>query len=213
MLLFIVFLYKTRGNNPPHVPITGPTLIAGTTGEVFAIDVATGELRWKYSSDGYITAAVKGNGVTYIANIDNNLYALDDSTGVTKWKFGASNEVANTPVLSNGRLYVTDNNGNINALDAQTGNVQWSNHAGPYWVSLYSSGNMVLASNDDNNLYAYNAITGDILWKYATPSGESLETLISIMELFIPEPLIPNCWPSIQPPEHCDGVLISAILY
>src|SRR5664279_2651200 len=130
---------------PNPISITGPTLIAGTTGEVFAIDVATGELRWKYSSDWYITPIVKGNGVTYTASYDT-LHALDDSTGLTKWKFGASNEVANTPVLSNGRLYATDNNGNINSLDAQTGNVQWTNHAGPYWVSLYSSGNMVLAS-------------------------------------------------------------------
>ncbi len=48
-----------------------------TDHNVYALDAATGALRWRYQTGGVYLAPVVANGVAYVGSVDGFLYALN----------------------------------------------------------------------------------------------------------------------------------------
>jgi len=151
-------------------------------------------LKWKFKTNGKIfsTPAVAG-GLVYFGSSDHNLYAVRIADGSLAWKFRTGQGVNSSPAVDNGLVYFTSLDGNFYAVNAETGEVKWKfategerrftangihgiqpvteSMPDPFDVFLSSptlSGGMVYFGSGDHNVYALDAKTGTLQWKFAT---------------------------------------------
>ncbi len=117
---------------------TTPTVVAAEallvfgawTGRVYALDEATGAVRWAHETGGHImgsTAYDPGTGLVYVGTPRGWIHALDVHTGAERWSFQIGASVVSSPAVSgDGRAVVVGaDNGRVYALRADTGALMW----------------------------------------------------------------------------------------
>lgn len=157
-----------------------------------------GNIRWKVKTEGRIfSSPAVYNGVAYVGSEDQNLYAIDIETGALKWKFKTGGAVHSSPAYFNGLVYFGSFDGYYYALDAATGKEKWrfktegerwmgekgywgmkpaeEYHPDPwdFYLSSPTPGKngqdfMLYFGSSDGHLYALNAETGKLQWKFKT---------------------------------------------
>jgi outer membrane protein assembly factor BamB/Tfp pilus assembly protein PilF len=111
---------------------------------LYAIDAKNGELKWKYETwDEVYSSPTVDNGIVYVGSNDDHLYAFDTQTGELRWKYRTEGNVGSSPAVSNGIVYV-----------------------GAESLSEFGYKSM----GADYHLYALDAQTGELKWKYKTGS-------------------------------------------
>jgi outer membrane protein assembly factor BamB len=151
-------------------------------------------VKWKFHTNGYVdsTPAV-ANGVVYAGSNDGNLYAVAQGSGTLRWRFKTGSRVASSPAVSDGLVYFGSYDGNFYALHASSGKLAWKFKTGgerrfegthlhgslpapevmpdPFDVYLSSPAvwhDTVYFGSGDGNVYALNAATGALVWKFKT---------------------------------------------
>ena len=142
---------------PPRACVPTPPVaagrfvfVAGSDGNIRAIDAKTGSLRWQYGTAAPIKAApTVWDGRVFIGSGDGYVYSLEAATGRLLWRFRAapverrimvygnlcSTWPVNTGVLiDKGIAYfaagIIDQDGTyVYALDAKTGAIRWQNNS------------------------------------------------------------------------------------
>ena len=108
----------------------GVVYVGAGTGELLAIDLATGKPKWKYratSADfgiGESSPAVSG-GIVYIGDLTGVFHAVDAVTGAAKWTFKTGAEIKSSPVVVGARVLIGSYDGSLYALDRLTGKQVW----------------------------------------------------------------------------------------
>jgi outer membrane protein assembly factor BamB len=151
-------------------------------------------VKWAFKTGGPIVASPAiADGVVYIASMDTYLYAVDQATGKEKWKFKSSMPIASSPAVSGGTLYFVSSAGSLAAIDIATGKPKWvlpteferrfeaKNLHGldsaaqtiPDGFDLFTSSpavadGKVFFGSGDGNIYAADAQTGLLQWKFPT---------------------------------------------
>jgi eukaryotic-like serine/threonine-protein kinase len=152
------------------------------------------KLKWKFHTGGLIVSSpAVANGLLYIGSADGNFYAIDSESGKLKWKFDAKSRIPSSPAVADGAVYFGAYDGNFYALDATTGALKWKFQTGgerrfagkhlhgtqpaaeimpdPFDCYLSSpvlwKGSVYFGSGD-GNLYALNAVSGALNWKFKT---------------------------------------------
>lgn len=157
-----------------------------------------GNLQWKFKTGGKVfsSPAVVGD-IAYIGSEDKSLYAVDIRTGKQLWKFKTGGAVHSSPAVFNKIVYFGSYDGNYYAVDALTGAEKWRFKTGgekrigakglwqmrpsdQYMEDLYDfflSSPLVTGEDkeltvyfgsSDGNLYALDANTGGLKWKFKT---------------------------------------------
>ncbi|MBS1717551.1 MAG: PQQ-binding-like beta-propeller repeat protein [Armatimonadetes bacterium] len=149
-------------------------------------------VKWKFPTGGRIfSSPVTANGLIYFGSDDGNIYAVDATTGVQKWMAATGGPVDSTPAVVDGSLYVVSYDGRLYCLDAATGDTKWKfitegerrfeakgihgfqprtqTFADPY--DMYQSSPTVVNGtvyfgSGDTNVYAVNAESGELKWKF-----------------------------------------------
>ena len=153
-----------------------------------------GGVKWTFKTSAAIVASPAiGDGVVYIPSMDGHLYAIDQESGKEKWNFKSSMPIASSPAVAGGVIYFVSSAGSLAALDAATGKVKWvmpmeyerkfeakNLHGYPSaaqtmpdaWDMFTSSpaiaNDKVFFGSGDGNVYAADAHTGVLQWKFAT---------------------------------------------
>jgi eukaryotic-like serine/threonine-protein kinase len=153
-----------------------------------------GSVKWRFATgDQIVSSPVWAEGVLYFGSDDNNLYAVDAETGHQKWKYSTQGPVPSTPAISGGMVYFSSYDGRFYALNAGTGKLKWKfttggerrfeakgihgflpkNQTIPDPWDLYLSspvvvGGAVYFGSGDGNLYALDAASGELRWKFQT---------------------------------------------
>jgi len=153
-----------------------------------------GGVKWAFKAGGAIvTSPAVADGVVYIGSLDGHLYAIDQDTGKEKWKFKSSRPIASSPAVERGTLYFVSSAGALVALDTGTGKPKWvfafeyerkfeakGLHGYPSaaqtipdaWDIFTSSpavaGGKVFFGSGDGGVYAVDAESGLLQWKFAT---------------------------------------------
>jgi outer membrane protein assembly factor BamB len=151
-------------------------------------------VKWKFHTNGYvISSPAVANGVVYVGSTDGNLYAIELGTGTQKWKFKTEARVASSPALEGGTVYFGSYDGKFYAVDAASGQLKWKFAAPgerrfaakhihgaipegetmPDPFDLYLSSPMVYGGavyfgSGDGNVYALDAASGTLNWKFQT---------------------------------------------
>lgn len=148
---------------------------------VYALDAATGALRWKFETGEAVhaTPAVAG-GRVYVGSFDAWFYALDAKTGALAWKFKTSDEDRSHLLVGiPGSAVVTDDglvcfgcrDAHVYALDAASGALRWKHQTESSWViasPALSGGRLCYATSDTLQFEVLDVKTGALVFSLPT---------------------------------------------
>jgi polyvinyl alcohol dehydrogenase (cytochrome) len=132
----------------------GRVFVGSQNGTVYALDAATGCIRWTFSASGGVRTAIAigrtgARTVAYFGDTAANAYALDADTGAQIWKRRVDDHplarITGSPTLFEDRLYVPMSSyeesqgadpqyacctfrGSVSALDANNGAIRWKTY-------------------------------------------------------------------------------------
>lgn len=158
---------------------------------IFAFDLKTGKFLWTYQGGNnfYPRGLAAGNGKLFATvNNDDNLdttsvgfvYALDESTGRFLWRYETEKGLSHSlPLFADNKLFVGDDSGNVYAI-SEGGSLIWKKylgakviHSSPAFdngVIFIGTEDNVGASANPSYLYALDAKTGEVKWKFKIDS-------------------------------------------
>jgi outer membrane protein assembly factor BamB len=151
-------------------------------------------VKWTFKAAGpIVTSPAIADGVVYIGSMSGHLYAIDQQTGQEKWNFKSRMPIASSPAVADGTVYFVSSAGSLAAIDAATGTPRWvfateyerkfeakNLHGYPSaaqtipdaWDVFTSSpavvNGRVYFGSGDGNVYAVDAKSGLLQWKFAT---------------------------------------------
>jgi len=164
--------------DPYDVYLSSPVVAAGAVyfgsgdGNVYALNAATGELRWKFATGDVVHASpALADGTIYVGSWDSYFYAIDAATGKEKWRFHGGedplihNQVGfqSSPTVADGVVYTGCRDSNVYALDAATGKLKWKVFNDGSWVNATPAvvGDKVVFATSDTSLFrTVDAATG-----------------------------------------------------
>ena len=122
---------------PSTVPPSGAPLVEGDTvytaigGRVFAVDKATGNLKWRYPQldpipGSFRSAPVYKDGTIVAAGDNKIIYAIDAATGQAKWSFNSPGPVMGQPLLVGNFFVYAQSDSKLMAVDIAKGKGAWS---------------------------------------------------------------------------------------
>jgi eukaryotic-like serine/threonine-protein kinase len=145
-------------------------------GNVYALDGASGTLRWKFHTGNVVHASPAiAKDTLYVGSWDSYFYALDAATGKERWRFKTgedakiSNQVGiqSSAVVADGVVYFGCRDSNLYALDAASGAKLWSYPTQGSWVissPAVRDGRVYFATSDSALLIALDARSGSQLY-------------------------------------------------
>jgi outer membrane protein assembly factor BamB len=98
------------------------TVFSGTSDGRFvhAIDVVTGEERWRYVGIGYTwSSPCLASNTVFIGDGAGYLIALDQESGAERWRYRVDDGVYSSPVVADGVVYFGADDGNVYALHGE----------------------------------------------------------------------------------------------
>jgi len=158
-------------------PVIGGDAVYFGSGDgfVYALDVASGDLKWKFRTGDVVHASpAYADGVVFVGSWDSYFYALDARTGAEKWRFhgGEDPDIHNqvgfqsSPAVVDGVVYTGCRDSNVYALDAATGREIWRFNNGGSWVissPAVVQGKVIFGTSDSSLYHVLDAATGKSL--------------------------------------------------
>jgi outer membrane protein assembly factor BamB len=103
-----------------------PDAVKGAKGEITALHLATGKVRWRREIDGSILSSVAlAGGLAVAACTDGKVRALDVATGTPRWTYDARASFFAPPAIAVSAVYVADLKGVIHAVSLANGKPLW----------------------------------------------------------------------------------------
>jgi eukaryotic-like serine/threonine-protein kinase len=140
---------------------------ARETGELFAVNKSSGELRGKYKSksNSIESSPAISESMAYFGS-GSGVEAVDMNTLKNKWTFATPEYVFSSPTISNGTLFAGCDDGNLYAINVKTGAKKWAVSTG-YAVRsspIVANNNVIFSAY--GGVYALDVETGRQIWKY-----------------------------------------------
>lgn len=144
----------------------GLFVIGCSDGNVYALDVQSGTLKWVFETRHRVWATpLVVSDTVYVGSMDHHLYALNLSDGTVRWDFEADGAFASAPVLRDGTLYVGAFDDRFYAIDADSGDERWHfDSENWFWGSPALYDDVVYMVDVNGNAYAVDAETGEQVW-------------------------------------------------
>lgn len=169
------------------------------------------QVKWKFHTGGLVNSSPAiANGTVYFGSTDGNLYAVDSAAGTLRWRFETKVRVPSSPAVSQGLVYFGGYDGNFYAVDAISGQLKWKFQTGgerrfeakhihgsqpmaevmpdPFDVYLSSPtvwSGVVYFGSGDGNVYALDARSGGLKWKFQTGDVVHASPVIGDGTLFV----------------------------
>jgi outer membrane protein assembly factor BamB len=157
-----------------RVVVAGETIYAGSVDrKVYAVDLASGQLRWSSRLGGLIGGGVLVVGDTVYAasgRPEGKVYALDAHTGRRLWRT-TTGTVSAPLALVDGILVAETQRGEVFGLDPAAGTVRWRRIVGFSRIPAVpaDSGTLVVATID--SLFRLNARDGKVVRRARSPGA------------------------------------------
>lgn len=175
-------------------PVVGTDAVytgsSGTGGNLWALDVESGEQRWEFETKGWVNhaPALAGDAV-YVGTDGQAFHAVDARTGEERWTTALERDLHDSsPTVADGTVYVgtagdspatasendgegVDRSGALFALDSETGERLWSFEVAD-WISTAPAvvDGLVYFGDDAGTVRALDAETGEERWSFPVGS-------------------------------------------
>ena len=187
----VLWRFYEPGAFPFHVvPKSTPLLVGdkiymGTeSGKMVCIDRHTGEAIWKYDvlthhNKGIWSSPAYHDGHIYFGAYNGVVYCLNAQTGEEVWKNPCCEFVGSSPLIvpEHNMLYLGLEHqrprqmGSNAAFNLKTSERVWERAQGKYQhgsAAYYKPKDLIIFGNADHDMTAYNALTGQEVWKHET---------------------------------------------
>src|SRR4029453_18126428 len=108
--------------------VDGVVYVGSQTGELHAVNLADGTLKWKYKASpdgiGESSPAVAG-GLVYVGDLSGVLHAVRADTGQAAWTFKTATEIKSSPVVVGDKVLIGSYDSHLYALGAKDGKLAW----------------------------------------------------------------------------------------
>ena len=153
----------------------GAVYFGSGDGNVYALDEASGTLKWKFQTGDVVHASPAiADSTLFIGSWDSYFYALDAITGKEKWRFKTGEDpdmhnqvgIQSSAAVMDGTVYFGCRDSNLYALDTSTGQKKWAFNNKGSWVvgsPAVREGKVYFPTSDSSLLYEVDARTGKVL--------------------------------------------------
>jgi outer membrane protein assembly factor BamB len=152
--------------------VDGVVYVGAFNGDLVAVDLATGKLRWKYaagSAIGESSPAVAGETV-FIGDSAGVVHAVRTRDGSGLWTFKTQQEIKSSPVVVGAIVLIGSYDGFLYALETASGRLTWKFETdGPVHATPAVHNGVVFVAGCDESLRAFNVADGAEL--YRIPAG------------------------------------------
>ncbi|MBE9526656.1 MAG: outer membrane protein assembly factor BamB [Proteobacteria bacterium] len=160
-------------------------------GEVTALDLTTGSIKWQVELDMLITGGIGGGeGLLIVGNTVGEIIVLNAHDGSVKWQKQMSSVMLSAPLIIDGTLLVRTGDGSIFALGTESGEQLWVYDRGVPVLTLRGNSSSLLGGReliftgfDSGKITAVVIKDGRLFWEIsaAIPAGRTdLERLVDI---------------------------------
>jgi len=150
----------------------GAVYFGSGDGYIYALDAATGSLKWRFRTGDVVHAspAIAG-GAVFVGGWDGSLYALEAASGKMKWRlqagvdpqYGNQQGFQSSPAIAGGVVYSGCRDSKVYAIDAKTGEQKWAFSNNGSWVlpsPAVHEGYVYFGTSDTGLLHVVDAHTG-----------------------------------------------------
>lgn len=167
--------------------MTNGMLYTGSdAGTVYAIELATGSVKWTFDAEYPVEGApAVGDGRVCFGSANGIFRCLEAATGNEAWHFQARSGIYSSPLIKDGRVWFTSSDDRLYALSLDKGEKTWVYTRGTYQTvaprvpgsSAFFDGKLYQLFSD-GYLVALSAGTGKELWavRVITDFGTALST-------------------------------------
>src|SRR5688500_15381662 len=106
----------------------GVVYVGTATGELIAVGLSDGKLRWRYKAGEAIgeSSPAVANGRVFIGDLIGVVHAVNIADGKPAWTFKTQSEVKSSPVIVGDIVLIGSYDGNLYGLDAASGKPRWT---------------------------------------------------------------------------------------
>jgi outer membrane protein assembly factor BamB len=182
--------------------INGPIIADGHVfavdayGEVSAVDLETGEIKWTFRAfeSGSDTQSFGGgvayeNGSVYITTSSAEIVAVNAKTGEELWRKSVNAPIRSAPTVSDGRLYVTTINNQLDVLSCKDGSFIWG-HSGIMEIAGILGGSsvavkdgIVIAPYSSGEVFALRQDFGHPLWSDSLAAMKAVDSVSALAHI------------------------------
>lgn len=139
---------------------------------VYALDAASGQAKWKFKTGDVVHASPAiSDGTLFVGSWDSYFYALDAATGAEKWRFKTGEDrkihnqvgIQSSAAVADGVVYFGCRDSKFYAVDVATGKQRWAFDNKGSWVigsPAVKDGKVYFATSDSAMFYALDARSG-----------------------------------------------------
>lgn len=175
-------------NFPLDIRVIGNTfVVAGSDGNIAAIDGRTGGDLWRVALDTKLSAGVGSDGrYSSVVSRENQLITLDGGREIWRQKLNAITLTA--PLVAGARVFVLSSDRSVSAYDAATGRKLWNQQRSSDALVLGQSG-VIFALGDSlvaglsGHLVAMNPLNGNVRWDAAVASSRGTNEVERLVDL------------------------------
>jgi outer membrane protein assembly factor BamB len=164
--------------DPFDVYLSSPVVWDGTVyfgcgdGFVYALDAASGRLRWRFRTGDVVhSSPAIADGALYVGSWDSLFYALDAKTGQQRWHLQTGVDplihnqigIQSSPAVAEGMVFFGCRDSNLYAVDAKTGVKKWTFNNHGSWVigsPAVRDGKVYFATSDSGLFHVVEAASG-----------------------------------------------------
>jgi len=172
-------------------PDTNLVYVGSLDHNLYALDLATGALKWQKSLGAAIAASpVLSDGVLYVGTFGSQVLALSAADGSQIWAVPTASWVWGTPVVYEDGLYFADVAGNVYAVYASTGKSRWSAKPGDALRAAPAvTAEAVVVGDRTGKIYGLNRANGAGLWPALAPlKGQLIGSPVVISDTILVAP-------------------------
>ncbi len=158
----------------------GAVFVSSLDGHVYAIELATGERRWRVETGGGYSSPAVSDGTVYVGGRDGVIRALDAGTGDEQWAQVTGGKVQAAPTLADGTVFIGSFDTDLYALEAATGEVVWrvdTGHIVPTSPAVDSD--RVYLFSHGGRLLALDRADGTEVWRRSTGADEFASPVVA----------------------------------
>jgi outer membrane protein assembly factor BamB len=155
---------------------SGAVYFGSGDANIYALDGASGQLKWKFKTGDVVHASPAiSNGTLFVGSWDSYFYALDAATGAEKWRFKTGEDpdthnqvgIQSSAAVADGVVYFGCRDSNLYAVDVSSGKERWRFNNKGSWVigsPAVKDGNLYFATSDSAMFYALDAKSGTAIF-------------------------------------------------
>lgn len=151
----------------------GTLFVATKSGDLLALDAATGSLRWRTHLTDYVVRSSPSvaNGTVYLG-AGFALYAIDASTGKTKWQAATRYVGQSTPTVADGVVVISSQEEWVYGFNADSGESLWRIPTdGVVFGAPAIANGLVALGTDKGTIYGVALKDGVLIWRKTMSGG------------------------------------------